>query len=278
MTNNIWRKYNGALIPWKPPHLKLDLSKRQIHDAIIKNNALFARWTTNFDSKIKSPFWYIINDKPISFNDYSSNTKSKIKRGLKKLNVKIISKSELLSEGFFLYKKAIKRYAVVLNKLNKKEFNDEILGLDNSWQIWGVYCKISKKLVAYSLNRIVNNYCDYSTIKFDPIFLKYYSSYVLYYTMNKYYLLDNKFKYVNNGTRSISHQTNIHEFLIDKFKFRKAYCNIEVQYSLALKIIISILFSVRSIFLFIPFNFFRKISIVLAQEEIRKLCKKVYFD
>ena len=166
MKNNIWRKYNGALIPWAPPHLKLDLSKNQIHDALKRNDALFARWTTNFDSKIKSPFWYIVNDKPLDFNDYSSNTKSKIKRGLKKLNIKIISKNELLREGFSVYIKAIKRYSVVLKKLNKKEFNNEILELENNWQIWGVYCKTSEKLVAYSLNRIVNNYINYIKLKY----------------------------------------------------------------------------------------------------------------
>ena len=49
--NSIWRKYHGALIPWKPPHLDLGLTKDQIKIEIKNNNAFFARWTTNFDSK-----------------------------------------------------------------------------------------------------------------------------------------------------------------------------------------------------------------------------------
>ena len=57
--------------------------------------------------------------------------------------------------------------------------------------------------------------------------------------MNKYYLNENNFKYVNNGTRSISHQTNIHDFLIDKFKFRKAYCKMEIEYAPFFKILIN---------------------------------------
>ena len=39
--NNIWRRYHdGALIPWKPPHLDLGISKEQIRSDIAKNNAI----------------------------------------------------------------------------------------------------------------------------------------------------------------------------------------------------------------------------------------------
>ena len=229
--NSIWRKYHGALIPWKPPHLDLGLTRNQIKIEIKNNNAFFARWTTNFDSKKQSVFWYIINDKKLSLNDYSVNTRSKIKRGFKKLEVKKISKKELLDSGYELYNKALSRYEIVLQRLSRKQFREEIKNLDKYWDFWGVYCLKNQNLVAYSLNRLVDDYCDYSTIKFDPMYLKDYSSYVLYYSMNKYYLNDNDFKYVNNGTRSISHQTNIHDFLIDKFRFRKAYCKMEIEYS-----------------------------------------------
>lgn len=275
MKNNFWRKYNGIIIPWAPPHISFNLTKSQVIYDISTNNALLARWTTNFDSKLELPFWYIINDKVIKFKDYSRNTKSKIKRGLKKLNVKIINKDDLLEHGYSVYMKAIKRYSVVLNKKSYFDFKDEIESLDSSWQIWGVYCNSNNQLVAYSLNRNSNDYCDYSMIKFDPLFLKDYSSYVLYYSMNKYYLGEKKVKYVSNGTRSISHQTNIHEFLIEKFKFRKAFCKIELIYSKKINFLVNFLYPFRIIFSFIPANFFRKIYIILFQEEIKRHCRKV---
>ena len=274
--NNIWRKYHGALIPWKAPHLDLGFSRNQIKSEIAKNSAFFARWTTEFDSKKQSVFWYIINDKAVDINDYSVNTRSKINRGLKKLVARKISKEELLKEGYFVYKKALERYNVILNVFSRKQFINDIENLDKSWDFWGVYSLDKNKLVAYSLNRLVEDYCDYSTIKFDPYFLKNYSSYVLYYSMNKHYLNDNKFKYVNNGTRSISHQTNIHDFLIDKFKFRKAYCKMEVIYSPIFRIIIRYLFLVRHVFSLVPLNIFRKLYIVLHQEQIKRLCAKIY--
>jgi hypothetical protein len=275
--NNIWRKYHdGALIPWKPPHLDLGISKEQIRSDIAKNNAYFARWTTDFDSKKQSVFWYIINDKKISLNDYSVNTRSKINRGLKKLITKRITKEELIKEGYLVYEKALKRYDVVLNRYSKDQFVSEINSLDESWDCWGVFSKENDSLVAYSLNRIVEDYCDYSTIKFDPDFLKEYSSYVLYYSMNKYYLCENDFQYVNNGTRSISHQTNIHDFLIDKFKFRKAYCNMQIEYSAFFGFLVKNLFFIRSLFSIIPLNIFRRLNVVMYQEEIRILCENIF--
>ena len=49
--SSIWRKYHGALIPWKPPHLDIGLSRNEIKQEVKNNNAFFARWTSNFDSK-----------------------------------------------------------------------------------------------------------------------------------------------------------------------------------------------------------------------------------
>ena len=103
-----------------------------------------------------------------------------------------------------------------------------------------------------------------------------YSSYALYFVMNSYYLKERKLKYVNEGTRSILHETNVQSFLIDKFKFRKAYCNIQVVYSPFFNILVRYLLPIRSFFSLIPLDFFRKIYVVLHQEEIRKLCAKVY--
>ncbi len=274
--SSIWRKYHGALIPWKPPHLDIGLSRNEIKQEVKNNNAFFARWTTNFDSKKQSVFWYIINDKKCDLKDYSVNTRSKIKRGLKKLTVKKISKKELLKSGYSVYKNALERYDVVLQKLNQNEFKKEIESLGEQWDFWGVYCSKSQNLVAYSLNRIVDDYCDYSTIKFDPMYLKYYSSYVLYYSMNKHYLNDSNFKYVNNGTRSISHQTNIHDFLIDKFKFRKAYCKMEIEYAPFFKMLINAFSLFGYVFSLIPLNIFRKLHVVLFQESIQSICEKIY--
>ena len=70
----------------------------------------------------------------------------------------------------------------------------------------------------------------YRTMKAIPKYQKLYAYYDLIYEMNRYYLEKRKVKYVNDGARSITNHSNIQLFLIDKFKFRKAYCRLEITY------------------------------------------------
>ena len=73
-----WRKYNGAIIPLQPPHIKVKDLMLDIQEAIKKNNAFLARWVSNFDSKNQTNFWYVINDNPMQISDYSTNTRNQI--------------------------------------------------------------------------------------------------------------------------------------------------------------------------------------------------------
>ena len=129
--------------------------------------------------------------------------------------------------------------------------------------------KKTSELVAYSQNQIFDKSCDYSRIKLNPNFLKFYPSYAIFYKMNEYYLVEKKFKYVNDGARSISHETNIQTFLEQKFKFRKAYCKLHLEYSSILKLFLNIALPFEHILDSIPINLFKKATILIKQEKIR---------
>jgi hypothetical protein len=92
--------------------------------------------------------------------------------------------------------------------------------------------------------------------------------------MNNYYLAEQKLRYVTDGTKSISHQTNIQEFLINKFKFRKAYCYLHIKYQPFFGLAVSCLFPFRKFFSVFNVSLFRSINSILLQEEIRRNCKK----
>ena len=266
----MWKKYNGALIPQNPPHIKIDVNSSVLNKKIKEEGAFFARWVSEFDRKKKSNYWYIINDKCFSLNDYSVQTRSKIRRGLKELVVNKIDKKEVLEHGYSVYMSAFKRYKTINKPMLHTEFLNYIEGLGESWEYWGVYNIADNLLIAYSQNKVVHNQCYYSTIKFHSDYLKKYSSYVLYYTMNNYYLNEIKLSYVNEGTRSILHKTNVQSFLIEKFKFRKAYCKLHLQYHPFLKIIIFILFPFRLLFIKSNNKLLHKIGVVLIQEALHK--------
>tara|TARA_B110000914_G_scaffold183739_1_gene166789 strand:+ start:565 stop:1386 length:822 start_codon:yes stop_codon:yes gene_type:complete len=268
-----WKKYNGALIPQNPPHIKVEMHKDIVSLKIKEEYAFFARWVSEFDRKNKSNFWYIINDKCLTLEDYSVNTRSKIRRGFKELVVRKIDKKEVLEYGYSVYISAFKRYKTINKPMLHNEFLAYIEDLDSSWEYWGVYNIKNNLLIAYSQNKVIYDQCNYSTIKFHSDYLKKYSSYVLYYSMNKYYLKERNLSYVNEGTRSILHKTNVQSFLIEKFKFRKAYCKLHIQYHPLIKIIIIILFPFRLLIIKSNNKLLHKIGVVLIQEELHKANK-----
>ena len=265
-----WKKYNGALIPQQPPHLEIEVHRSIMKQRIKEEHSFFARWVSEFDREKKSNFWYIINDKCLELEDYSVNTRSKIRRGLKELVVKKINKKDVLEQGYSVYISAFKRYKTINKPMLHNEFLNYIEDLDNLWEYWGVYTIKDNLLIAYSQNKVVYNQCNYSTIKFHVDYLKKYSSYVLYYTMNRYYLKERNLSYVNEGTRSILHKTNVQSFLIEKFKFRKAYCKLHIQYHPLVNIIIFILFPFRLLIIKSNNRLLHKIGVVLMQEEYHK--------
>tara|TARA_B110000444_G_scaffold250359_1_gene276630 strand:- start:845 stop:1678 length:834 start_codon:yes stop_codon:yes gene_type:complete len=263
-----WRKYNGTLISALPPHVDIENSEQSILKYIKMEDAFFARWISDFDSKNETCFWYVICDKKMSIEDYSKNTRSKIRRGLKNCNVKLISKNEIINNGYLCYSEAFKNYNSYLPSKSFDEFKNALLSLKGDWHFWGIYK--GKELIGYSQNLVIGDFCDYSTIKFNPYYLKFYPSYVLFYTMNKYYLNDNNFRYVSDGARSLFHETNIQDFLIKKFRFRKAYCNLHIIYDYKIKVGIYLIYPLRLVFSFFNNRFVNKIKFILLQEKIRR--------
>lgn len=262
MTN--WKKYNSAIVPDTPPHISIDIQNLQ--SEIKKQNVFFARWTSDFDMRKESHFWYIICDNIIELSDYSRNTRSKINRGLKQCEVRIVDNEILVKYGYEVYIAAFRNYKTYLKPKTQKEFVKEIEENESDWEFWGVF--YNGKIIAYSKNKLVVDYCEYASIKFHPDYLKYYPSYALFYRMNKYYLKENNFKYINDGSRSISHLTNIQDFLIQKFKFRKAYCKLHILYNCKTRIFVNLLFPFRKIIRIFNFDPFTRIEILLYQEEI----------
>ncbi len=264
-----WRKYNGAIIPISAPHLSVEINKKTIKKILAENKAYFARWTSDFDYAKKTDFWFIIKDRFEGLEELSSNTRKSIRKGLKNTDVQLVPKKVIVELGYEVYKEAFKRYLAKHSMKSKVQFVKEIESLEGQWDFWGVFNK-QGKLIGYSQNRIVDGFCDYSTTKFHPDFLKLRISDVLFYSMTDYYLNEMKLKYVCGGTRSILHETNIQKEYIRKFKFRKAYCRLHVEYSLMLRFIVMFIYPLRFVFNRFNNKFAVKITALLLQEKIRR--------
>ena len=260
-----WRKYNGVILPNTPPHIKINDSIQSIQKYIKSNNAWFARWVSDFDMRKESQFWYIINDAPMKMNDYSTNTRNQIKKGINNFQINIIDKSVIEREGYDIYANTFQSYNTFLELKSKEIF---IRQLEGEWEFWGVY--FESNLIGYSQNKVTNDYCEYSSIKIDLAYKKMYPSYALFFLMNNYYLNEKNLKYVNNGSRSVSHDTEIQSFLVQKFGFRKAYCKMHISYSPFVAVAIKFIYPFRFVVKRLNNNFANRLLVLIRHEEIRK--------
>ena len=152
----------------------------------------------------------------------------------------------MLTNGYNVYAQASESYKVRSHLPSKQEFESRINRSEEN-EFWGVFDLETNKLVAFSMNLVTDESCEYRTMKALPEYQKKYAYYGLIFEMNRCYLEERRLKYVNDGSRSITNHSNIQPFLIEKFNFRKAYCRLDVYYKWWVKLIILIFYPFRSV-------------------------------
>ncbi len=264
-----WELYRKTLIPAEPPDRNISLERGDCQKLMQLTPAWLIRWPSQWDKEEKSAFWFVIKDNYNGFGEFSRNTRSKIRRGLKRNSVCKIDKEELKFRGFPVYSRAFSRYDKTSGSLRKNEFLHRLDALDSDqYDFWGVYQ--GKVLVAYAEIRYMEDVVNTSVLKFHPYFLRDYSSYALLYTLVEHYLNTKSIRYVTNGARSISHDTNIQNFLIQGFRFRKAYCRLNVYYRPILRHFLQLLYPFRRLTEKLSSRFFGSLNALLIQEYIRR--------
>lgn len=118
-------------------------------------------------------------------------------------------------------------------------------------------------MIAYVDVLIQNGIAKYTAMKGIPAFLNKTILLWLTFIMQEYYVEKQRLRFVTDGARSVTEHSNIQSFL-DKFRFRRAYCRIQIKYVWWVKILISFLYPVRNI---IPI---KKIKYLLRFEAMQR--------
>jgi hypothetical protein len=217
--------------------------------SLLNQGGLMVRNIYNFDVKRETSFWFCIKDNFEGLEGLSTSTRRDIRKSLKHYDVLRISGDTLLKIGYPIYVSAQQSYKIKSDVISYDDFvcmvNSYIK--ENDKEFWGVKLKESGEFVALAINTIKESCCEYNTLKCKYEALKdgtqpYYG---LIYEMNRYYLEERKLSYVNDGARTITNHSNIQNFLEQKFKFRKAYCDIRIVYKWYLGIVVKILYPFR---------------------------------
>lgn len=232
---------------------------------ILKVKGLMIRNTYDFDSEKVSEYWYIIKDNFEDISELPFSARRNIRRASRFYNFKHSNKEFILDNCHDILVSREKSFDIRCKVTSKDDFSSMLDEYENENKIeyWIVENKESGEVVAFSINRIKEDSCEYDMLSCKPDALhdRSYPYYGLFYEMNRYYLQEKGFRYVCDGSRSITEHSNIQEFLLHNFKFRKAYCKLKVHYKWWFGVVVKILFPFRNV---IPF---RNIKAVLKMEE-----------
>lgn len=265
-TFNNYKLYKGAWIGIDElKEYRLSASEK---NSLLQKGGWMIRNIYDFDTQTKSSFWFVIKDHFGGLEELTSSARRDIRKSLRIYNIRQITIEELRVIGYPIFASAQGSYKVKCNVFTIEEFESLLNAYQKSGnkEYWGAQNKETGEIVAVALNTIKENSCEYNILKCKPEALRDGSQpyYGLIYEMNHHYLQDRGLKYVNDGARSITNHSNIQPFLMSKFKFRKAYCKMEITYKWWGRIIINILYPFRRC---IPI---KKISSILDMEAMAR--------
>jgi hypothetical protein len=230
----IFKLYSGMVIPFGPADADYTLSSGEASRALESLGGKLVRTTTGFKDARAPSEWYAVICRaftPIA-SVSSSNTRSKLRRALKNCDVARIAPEQLARSGYDVYRNAFVRYRGADTPISASAFEANVLaseGFDDIVHHWAVLC--DGQLAGYGSNYVFGETeAAYSTLKFDPDYLRKYASYALFHKMNEFYLGQGRVGYVNDGFRTIRHRTELQQFLEHNFSFEKAYTGVDAHY------------------------------------------------
>lgn len=265
-----WRSHHGALIPLPMPHAVSAVSIGANRIFALRNRVWFVRWEECFDQLETSEWWHVIKDDQEDLAALSGNTRSKVRRGAKQFETVVVDRGDIADEAYPVYLSAFDRYKTFEQKLSQGAFQEAVSKLPTETEFWAARDRETGQMVAFSENLVRDEACFYNTIWFDPKALRKYVGYILIHEMNKHYLNERKLLYVSDGARNISHKTGVHDFLEEKFGFRRAYARLRVVYFPGVGLAVRLLYPFRQWFAGHSLGIIQRAAVLLEQERIRR--------
>lgn len=219
---------------------------RQECSELLSRGGYLIRNIYNWDKPEPGSFWYIVKDKFEGFDELPAKVRNQVRKALKTYEYRIVSKEWMRENGLILFNKSRERFGGKELQINETEW-DEKIGLEHA-EFWvGFDCE-SGIPATFAINQVFDDYSSYAIMGISPDFPNStYPMYGLIFEMNRYYLEGCRVKFVTDGARTISGHSNIQSFLEEKFKFRKAYCDLQLVYRPAFGLLIKLLFPFKKL-------------------------------
>ena len=235
-----WR-YDGA------PHEETQLQE-QDWKQLLKQGGLLVRNTYDFDGQDETCFWYVIKDKYEGFEELPSRVRNKVRHAEQYFDYQQVSYETLSEKAYPILEETYADYAVRDKKMSPTVFAEYLKHCkERTFDYWGIFEKETQKMVGFCTVRMWDNCCEYEVTGIVSEYKKggYYPYYGLYEHLNRHYLEERRFNYVSDSARTITEHSNIQDFLMENFGFRKAFCRLEVHYNWWMKMAVAMLFPFR---------------------------------
>ncbi|WP_297812646.1 hypothetical protein [uncultured Methylophaga sp.] len=257
-------------MPLSPPENLAEFSESEAENLLKNKKGFLIRWESDFDELSISPWWHVIKDRPEAMVNLPKKTRYSIRKASELYFAKAVSLQRIIDDGYPVYRRSYERYDTHEPMLSETDFCEAVQNLPKQTEWWGIFERETDRLVAFSENYIESDTCFFVSMWLEPDAMKKFAGYLLFHEMELHYLDVRGFKYVSDGARSLSHDTNIHDFLMRKFNYRKAYSRLHVVYRNWLGLAIKLAYPFRNVIYRLPLNLFRKASVLLRQESIRR--------
>lgn len=268
-----WKEYNRMIVHMGEPHEQISLKKEDIKRMWKAfPHALLIRYTDNWDKKDSDGWYYIIRDYDIVLEDLRKSARSQVRKGERNFEIRKFNFIEKFDEVYEVYLKACERYEnyEIRSKENYFEF------VKNQYHgrvdFWGGFDKENGCLMGYSICTVYDTCVDWNEATFNPDALKLRISDYMEYYLIRYYINIHGYNYLISGQKNINHKTNVQEYDIKQFGFRKAYCDLHVIFNPRINIIVSLIRPLKKIILRLSdkHSFFNKINSLVLLADYRE--------
>ena len=168
-----WQYYNHARIPTAPPTVPAAVEAMAEegfwHDS--RGTVLLARWTSEFDCRRETGWWYIIKDTPLDMDAMKAKRRYEITKGQKHFQVRPIVPKEY---GQALYRVEQAAFAAYPAKYRPQvDWDTFAAGLPN-WEdclVYGAFSRETGELAGYGLLRYAApDFLDFLVLEADPAY------------------------------------------------------------------------------------------------------------
>ena len=266
---SVWKYYNHALLPNTASDAVIEEPQwttfwNRWSDKVV----YMARWTTDFDCKEPTEWWWVIKDAPYRPEALNASSRKHIRQAEKRCRVEKIQAAAHKAELWDVYRAAYGRYRNADNFLQEDDF---YASLTENVDYWAAFDAEDGRMIGWMTCKPFADSVTIQTAKYVPEAMTRRPSDAIHHAVCTYYLNERGMRFLSAGERTVNHATNSQQYKIDNFGFRKAYCRLHIVYRGWMGTAVKVLYPLRGLVRFFRrLPVFHSVDAVLGMETIRR--------